>query len=63
MLIIKNVKGRNKLTATVSRIINPNKPLERIITDINPVLRGWGEHKRISYHSQAIFIKLDYWVF
>jgi hypothetical protein len=32
-----------------------DSPIERIIADLNPILRGWGEHKRISYHSQRIF--------
>ena len=64
VLIVKpNHKGKEKLTAKVLNIINPNRPFERIISDINPVLRGWGEHKRISYHSQATFIKLDHWIF
>ena len=41
VLIIKpSIKGIKKLTATLFKIINPNKPLERIISDINPVLRG-----------------------
>ena len=41
VLIVKpSIKGKNKLAATVLKIINPNKPLERIISDINPVLRG-----------------------
>lgn len=41
VLIIKpSTKGIRKLTAMLFKIINPNKPLERIISDINPVLRG-----------------------
>ena len=41
VLIVKPTnKGIKKFTAAVFKIINPNKPLERIISDINPVLRG-----------------------
>jgi RNA-directed DNA polymerase len=64
VLIIKpSKKGMNKLMDTIKGIITINKPIQRIITQINPVLRGWGEHKRISYHSQAEFIRLDHWIY
>ena len=63
ILIIKpSRKGIKKLTETIKKIITPKKPLQGIITEINPILRGWGEHKRISYHSQATFIKIDHWI-
>jgi RNA-directed DNA polymerase len=64
VLIIKpSAKGILKLKNKVREIITINKPIERIISDINPVLRGWGEDKRISYHSQATFISLDHWIY
>ena len=39
-----------------------DRPIAKIISEANPVLRGWGEHKRISYHSQEIFIRIDHWI-
>jgi len=39
-----------------------NRPIERIVRDMNPILRGWAEHKRISYHSQETFITLDHFI-
>lgn len=64
VLIIKpSKKGIIKFKQKVRKIITINKPIQRIIADINPVLRGWGEHKRISYHSQAEFIKIDHWIY
>lgn len=61
VLIIKpSRKGIDKLVEKIKVIINPNKPMEKLITELNPVLRGWGEHKRISYHSQETFITLDH---
>lgn len=64
VLIIKpSDKGVKKLKATVKGIIRPDMKIENIIREANPVLRGWAEHKRISYHSQAIFIKIDYWIY
>lgn len=64
VLIIKpSVKGIKKLKDSVRKITIIDKPIEKIIAELNPILRGWGEHKRISYHSQAIFIKLDHWIY
>lgn len=64
VLIIKpSKKGTKKLMDSIKKIITINKPIEKIISEINPVLRGWGEHKRISYHSQAVFINLDHWIY
>lgn len=41
VLVIKpSKKGINKLTAKVNEIIDRHKPLERIIAELNPVLRG-----------------------
>ena len=60
VLIIKpSQKGITKLNSKITEIIDQGKPIEKIIKDLNPMLRGWGEHKRISYHSQATFIKID----
>jgi len=64
VLVIKpSRKGINKLKMNICNVISKDKPIERIISDINPILRGWGEHKRISYHSQEVFITLDHYIF
>jgi RNA-directed DNA polymerase len=64
VLIIKpSKKGIKKLMDSVRKVITINKSIQRIISEINPILRGWGEHKRISYHSQAEFIRLDHWIY
>ena len=64
VLIIKpSVKGIKKLKDTINKIIVMNKPIKKIISQINPVLRGWGEHKRISYHTQEVFITIDHWIY
>jgi RNA-directed DNA polymerase len=64
VLIIKpSKKGIRKLKDTICTKITMNKPIEKIISELNPVLRGWGEHKRISYHSQETFISIDHWIY
>ena len=63
VLIIKpTVKGVKKLMTSINKIIVMNKPIRKIISELNPILRGWGEHKRISYHSQETFIMVDNWI-
>jgi RNA-directed DNA polymerase len=64
VLIIKpSKKGVKKLMESVNNIIIMNKPIRKIISELNPVLRGWGEHKRISYHSQERFITIDHLIY
>lgn len=61
VLIIKpSKKGVKKLMDSINKII---KPIRKIISEMNPVLRGWGEHKWISYHSQETFIIIDHWIY
>lgn len=63
VLIIKpSKKGIKKLMDAVRKIIIMNKPIRKMISELNPILRGWGEHKRISYHSQDTFIRIDHWI-
>ena len=63
VLIIKpSEKGISKLKDKIAQTIAKDSPLERIISDLNPILRGWGEHKRISYHSQETFISIDHYI-
>jgi len=64
ILIIKpSKKGIEKLNEKIKKIIDKGRPMEAIIRDLNPVLRGWANHKRISYHSQEVFISLDHLVY
>lgn len=61
VLIVKpNKKGMTKFKDSIRQIIKRNKSFISIIKAVNPIIRGWVEHKRISYHSQADFIKLDH---
>jgi RNA-directed DNA polymerase len=64
VLIIKpSEKGIKKLKNSIKERIVINAPIERIIANLNPILRGWGEHKRISYHSQEVFISIDHYIY
>lgn len=64
VLIIKpSIKGIRRLKSAINNIIIMNKPIRKIISELNPILRGWGEHKRISYHTQEVFISIDHWIY
>ena len=56
VLIIKPRSGKTqKLRDKIKKIVQITKPLEKIIQELNPILRGWAEYYRISYHSQEVF--------
>lgn len=40
-----------------------NKPIETLIRDINPILKGWTNYYRSSYHSQLVFQSLGHYVY
>jgi RNA-directed DNA polymerase len=49
-----------ELKDSIRKIIKPTRPIESIIRDVNPVLRGWSEYSRISYHSLPVFWSLGH---
>ena len=63
LIIQPSKKGIIKLKNSIRKIIVMNKPIRKIISELNPILRGWGEHKRISYHTQEVFISIDHWIY
>jgi len=64
VLIIKpSQKGIEKLKESITRVITQSKPLIGLIRELNPILRGWANHKCISYHSQSTFIRLDHIIY
>lgn len=63
VLIIKPKKSKiQQLKDDLKKIITPNKPIQVIIKDANPKLRGWAEYYSISYHSLPIYWSLGHFV-
>lgn len=46
----------------IRKIVVANKKMEMVVNQLNPVLRGWAEHKRISPHSRKAFFEIDHYV-
>jgi RNA-directed DNA polymerase len=62
-LVIRPTKDKiDALKEKIREIIDPNKPIETIARDLNPVLRGWAEYFRVSYHSIEVMITLGHYV-
>ena len=39
-----------------------NKPIQALISDLNPILRGWTNYYRDSYHSQEVFQSIGHYI-
>lgn len=60
VLIIKpSKKGIKSIISKIRDMVKKSKNLTELIINLNPVLRGWTEHKRISWHSNKIFQQLN----
>ena len=64
VLIIKpSDKSIKSLISKIKMIIGSNKPeIGILVKELNPVLRGWANYFKISYHSQATFIKIGHYL-
>lgn len=64
LLIIRPGSKEMKVLRTKIRtLIQPQRPMLKIIQDINPLLRGWSEYYRISFHGQEVFWKISHWLY
>lgn len=57
--VVPSKKGKLKLKEKITSIIVKNRKMEAIIQEINPVLRGWAEHKRVFPNIQADMMEID----
>jgi RNA-directed DNA polymerase len=64
VLVIKpSEKAVKSIKAKIKNIIRKhNSEIAAIIKELNPVLRGWGNYFKISYHSQSTFISIGHLV-
>lgn len=63
VLIIKpSEKGKKALKQKIRKIIKASKSMTMIVNELNPMLRGWAEHKRITPHSRRSFFEIDNYV-
>lgn len=63
VLVIKpSKKGTINLLRKISLVIKQFKNITNIAKALNPILRGWAEHKRISPQARQAFFKVDNYV-
>jgi RNA-directed DNA polymerase len=63
VLIIKpSDKAIKAIKSKIREMISKNPNIAKLISEINPVLRGWANYFSISYHSQKTFIKIGHLV-
>jgi RNA-directed DNA polymerase len=63
VLVIKpSKKGIINLQRKISEIIKKFKNITDIANGLNPVLRGWAEHKRISPQARQSFFRIDNYI-
>lgn len=55
ILILPSSKSKAKFLQLIKMGIDKSKPIESIIRELNPRIRGWGNYFRISYHSTRKF--------
>jgi RNA-directed DNA polymerase len=61
------IKPRNNALSRVKSNIKsefrPNKPIQAIIKNVNPIIRGWTNYYKSSYHSQEVFQSLGHYIY
>jgi len=64
ILIIKPTKKAIKrVKADIKAEFRSNKPIRALIKDLNPILKGWSNYYRSSYHSQEVFQSIGHYVY
>ncbi len=64
ILVVKPTKEAIKrVKAKIKAEFVSNKPIGALIKDLNPILRGWSNYYRSSYHSQEIFQSIGHYVY
>jgi|KNS12Surf_metaT_2_FD_contig_101_683808_length_2328_multi_3_in_0_out_0_1 RNA-directed DNA polymerase len=64
VLIIKpSKKSIKSFKSKIKKKFRSNKPIRALISDLNPVLRGWTNYYRDSYHSQEVFQSIGHYIY
>lgn len=62
LVIRPSDKGIQNLKKKIKEVIHYGADMISVITKLNPILRGWAEHKRISPQTRRYFFEIDHYV-
>lgn len=63
VLIVKpSQKGIINIKSKIKQTIKNSNKMEEVVGKLNPILRGWAEHKRITPHARKAFFLVDNYV-
>jgi RNA-directed DNA polymerase len=61
LCVTPSKKGIDRIKTKIRESFKTDS-IKTLLSSLNPIIRGWGEHKRISIGSKPIFHDLDYWI-
>lgn len=63
LLIEPKKEAVKRVKSQIKAEFRTHKPISALIRDLNPILRGWTNYYRTSYHSQRVFQSIGYYVY
>lgn len=63
LIIEPSSKGIRRVKLAIKSIFRLNAPMGLIIKKLNPIIRGWTNYYRISFHSQKVFAYLSKYIY
>jgi RNA-directed DNA polymerase len=62
LIIRPSKKGVQNIMEKIGSIITQGNSIKQIVIEVNPILRGWAEHKRIVPHAREEFYRMDNYI-
>lgn len=63
LIIRPSKKSIRRFRSQIKGQFRSYKPIRALISDLNPILRGWTNYYRDSYHSQKVFQSIGHYIY